>query len=159
MEASPGVWYRLCSAATGNYADSCRFAKPFEVEASAYTPLVRMTAPAGTRMRLRVIDADGLLPSSQSTRANIDPLLLHVFAEESITRTRIPLQIAPSAASNAFEASVVIPTRMNWNVAMSSTRAQLVDATGNTYQANAPIPRPASDGGSEVLAVFTLRSK
>jgi hypothetical protein len=111
-------------------------------------------------MRLRIIDADGLLRSPQGTLVTPDPLLLHVFAEEDITRTRIPLRIAPSATvSNTVEASVVIPTTMSWNLGMSTARAQLFDANGNAYQSNAAIPRPASHSSNEFLAVYTLRAK
>lgn len=153
LAATAGYPYRLCSAAAGNYADSCRFSKRIEVTASANMPTIRMTAPVGIRMRLRIIDADGLLRSPQGTLVTPDPLLLHVFAQEDITRTRIPLQIAPSpTVSNAVEASVVIPTSMSWNLAMSSIRAQLFDADGNAYQSNAPIPRPPSYGSNEFLA-------
>lgn len=160
MAATAGYTYRLCSAATGNYADSCRFSKPIEVKAGVNMPAVRMTAPVGIRMRLRVIDADGLLRSPLGTLAVPDPLLLHVFADEGITRTRIPLQIVPSTTvSNAVEAATVIPTSMRWNLGMSSIRAQLFDANGNAYLSNAPIPMPATYGSDEFLAVFTLRAK
>jgi len=160
LAAIHGYVYRLCSGATGNYADTCRFSKPIEVTASANMPAVRMTAPAGIRLRLRIIDAGGLLPSPQGALVTPDPLLLHVFAEETITRTRIPLQIAPSpSVSNAVEAPVVIPTSMSWNLGMSSILAQLLDANGNAYQSNTAIPRPASYGSNEFLAVYTLRAK
>ncbi len=160
LAVTAGYPYRLCSTATGNYADSCRFSKPIEVKASANMPEIRMTAPAGIRMRLRIIDADGLLHSPQGTFVTPDPLLLHVFAEEDTTRTRIPLQIglAPTV-SNAVEAAVVIPISMRWNLGMSSIRAQLFDANGSAYQSHAPIPRPASQGGDEFLSVYTLRAK
>jgi hypothetical protein len=160
LAATHGWVYRLCSAASGNYADSCRFSEPVEVKASANTPEVRMNAPVGIRIRLRIIDADGLLRSPQGTLVTPDPLLLLVFAEEAITRTRIPLQIVPSATvSNAVEAPVVIPTSMSWNLGMSSIRAQLFDANGNAYQSNTAISRPASYGSNEFLAVYTLRAK
>lgn len=111
-------------------------------------------------MRVRVVDADGLLRSPDGSFAAPDPLLLHVFAEEEVTRTHIPLQLAPSASiSNAFEASVVIPTSMHWDVAMSSARAKLFDSDGNSYRTNAAIPRPNVYGDDEFLAVFTLRTK
>ena len=158
MEVTAGYLYRLCSGATSNYADTCRFAKPIEVRASAITQAVRMTAPVGIRMRVRIIDADGLLRSLQDAAS--DPVLLHVFADESITRTRMPLQIVPSATvANAFEAATVIPTSLRWDVGMSSVRAQLYDGNGSVYQSNNPIPRPASYGVEEFLAVFTLRAK
>lgn len=57
----PGVSYRLCSAATGSYAESCQFSKPVIVKASSNMPAVPMTAPAGIRMRVRIVDSDGLL--------------------------------------------------------------------------------------------------
>lgn len=158
--ATAGYPYRLCSGSTGNYADSCKFSKPIEVKASANMPAIRMTALAGIRMRVRVVDADRLLRSPQGTLVAADPLVLHVFAEEKITRTRIPLQVVASASvSNAVEASVVIPTSMSWNMAMSSIRGQLFDARGNAYQSDTAIPRPASDVGNEFLAVFSLRAK
>jgi hypothetical protein len=126
MAVTAGHPYRLCSAATSNYADSCRFSKPLEVKASVNMPPARMIAPVGIRMRLRIIDADGLLRSPQGALVTLDPLLFHVFAHEDITRTRIPLQIVPSATvSNAVEASVVIPINISWNLGMSSIRAQL----------------------------------
>ncbi len=160
LAAAAGYPYRLCSAATGNYADSCRFSKPIEVKASANMPAVHMTALVGIRMRVRIIDANGLLRSPQGTLVAPDPLLLHVFADEEITSTRVPVQIVPSATvSNAVEASVVIPTSMSWNIGMSSIRAQLFDANGNAYQPNTVIPRPASYGSSEFLVVFTLRAR
>lgn len=160
FEATEGYVYRLCSTATGNYVDTCLFSKPVEVKASANLPAVRITASVGIRMRLRIIDANGLLRPSQGMLGAPDPLLLHVFADESITRTRIPLQIVPSSTvSNAVEAATVIPTSLSWNLGMSSARAQLFDANGNAYQSNAAIPRPASYGTNEFLAVYTLRIK
>jgi hypothetical protein len=153
--ATAGYPYRLCSGPTGNYADSCKFSKSIVVTASADMPAIRMTAPAGIRMRVRIVDADGLLRSPQA-----DPLVLHVFAEEKTTRTRIPLQVVSSASlSHAVEASVVIPTSMSWNIAMSSIRGQLFDASGNAYQSDTAIPRPAGDVGNEFLAIFSLRAK
>ena len=158
MEATTGYLYRVCSGAISNYADTCRFSKPIDIRASANMPAVRLTAPAGIRMRVRIIDADGLLRSLQ--HSSPDPLVLHVFADESITSTRMPLQILPSATvANAFEAATVIPASTSWNVGMSSVRAQLYDGKGSVYQSNNPIPRPASDGVDEFLAVFTLRAK
>jgi hypothetical protein len=160
LAATTGYVYRLCSGATGNYADSCRFSKPLEVKASANLPSVRMTAPVGIRMRLRIIDADGLLRSPQGTEAAPDPLLLLILADEGITRTRMPLQLVPSTTvKNAVEAAAVIPTSMRWDLGMSSVRAQLFDANGNVYKSNTPIPQPASYGSDEFLAVFTLRAK
>jgi hypothetical protein len=155
-----GYPYRLCSAATGNYADSCSFSKPIEVKASANMAAAHMTAPAGIRMRVRITDADGLLRSAQGTFVSPDPLVLHVFAQEDVTRTRIPIQIGPAATvSNAVEASVVIPTSLSWNVGMSTVRAQLWDANGKAYVSNTAIPRPASYGSGEFLAVFSLHAK
>lgn len=111
-------------------------------------------------MRLRIIDADGLLPASEGVFVNPNPLLLHVFADEEVTKTRIPVQLLPSATvANAVEAPVVIPRNANWNIAMSSNLAQLFDANGSAYQASAPVPRPASNGSNEFLAVYTLRKK
>jgi len=160
LAATPGLPYRLCAAATGNYADSCRFAKPTEVTATRNMPPVRLTAPIGIRMRLRIIDADGLLRSRQDAAAAPDPLVLHVFAYERATRTRMPLQLAPSTTvTNAVEGATVIPISMRWDLGMSTVRARLFDANGNAYQSNAPIPRPASYGSDEFLAVFTLRAK
>lgn len=155
----PGVSYRLCSAATGSYAESCQFSKPVIVKASSDMPTVPMTAPAGIRMRVRIVDSDGLLSSPQGGFVAPDPLLLLVFAEETITRTRIPLQLGPSSTPSAYEASVVIPISMQWNVAMSSVRANLFDSGGNPYQSATPIPRPSNYGDGEFLAVFTLRAK
>lgn len=157
INAKPGVSYRLCSAATGRYAASCPFSKPLTVQAGTAPAPVEMTAPAGIRMRIRILDPGRLLSSGAALR---DPLLLHVFAEEEITRTHIPLPLAPSSSiSNAYEAAVVIPISMNWNVAMSSVRAKLFDPAGNAYRSNAPIPRPNDYGTGEYLAVFTLQAQ
>ena len=112
-------------------------------------------------MRVRIIDADGLLRAQSGTLTAPDPLLLHVFADEAITRTRMPLRIAPSTTvSNAVEAGTVVPaSRMRWSLGMSSVYARLFDANGNIYQSNTPVPRPANSDGNEFLAVFTLRAK
>ena len=156
----PGISYRLCSAATGSYAELCQFSKPVTVKAGPDMATVPMKAPAGIRMRVRIVDSDGLLGSPKGSFVAPDPLLLLVFAQETITSTRIPLQLGPSATTpNAFEASVVIPITMQWNVAISSVRATLLDSSGNTYQSATPIPRPASYGDAEFLAVFTLQAK
>ena len=110
-------------------------------------------------MRVRIVDSDGLLRSPDGSFVAPDPLLLHVFAEEELRRTHIPLQLEPSSISNAFEASVVIPLSRHWDVAMSSVRAKLFASDGNAYRSNAPIPRPNDYGDGEFLAVFTLRAK
>jgi hypothetical protein len=158
--AIAGHPYLLCSRAAGNYADSCKFSKPIEVRAAANMPAIRMTAPVGIRMRVRVVDVDGLLRSPLGTVAAADPLLLHVFAEEEMTRTRIPLQLITSTSvPSAVEAAVVIPTSLNWKIAMSSIRGKLFDPSGNAYQSDTAISHPASYGGSEFLAVFSLRAK
>lgn len=155
-----GLPYRLCSAAIDNYVDSCSFYSPIEITAGPDMPAVSMTAAVGTRMRVRIIDADGLLLSPQGTLLPPDPLLLLVFADEDITLTRIPLQLVPSATvSNAVEAATVIPNTMSWHLGLSSIKAQLFDASGNAYQSNAPIPRPTNYGNEEFLAVFTMRAK
>ena len=160
VNVSPGISYRLCSAATARYAESCQFSKPLTVIAGPAMTAVTMNAPAGIRMRVRIVDSDGLLSSRQGAFVAPDPLLLLVFAQEAITSTRIPLQLGPSSTTpNAFEASVVIPITMQWNVAMSSVRATLLDSSGNTYQSATPIPRPSSYGDAEFLAVFTLQAK
>jgi len=107
-------------------------------------------------MRVRILDPGGLLNSAASLQ---NPRLLHVFAGEAITRTHIPLQLAPSSTvANAFEAAVVIPLAMQWNVGMSSMQAYLLDSNGNPYQPNTAIPRPSDYGNNEFLAVYTLRS-
>jgi hypothetical protein len=155
----PGITYRLCSAAIGNYVDSCRFYLPLEVTASIDMPAISMTAVVGTRMRVRIIDPDGIIHSADGTVTQ-DPLLLLVFADEDVTQTRIPLQLGPSATvANAAEAASVIPNTMSWHLGMSSTRAQLFDASGNPYQSNTPIPKPNDYGSDEFLAVFTVRAK
>jgi hypothetical protein len=159
IKATPGVSYRLCSAATGRYAESCQFSKPVMVKVGSEPATVQMTAPAGIRIRVRIIDSDGLLRSPDGGFVAPDPLLLHVFAEEELTRTHIPLQLEPSSTSNAFEASAVIPISMHWDVGMSSVRAKLFDTNGNAYQSSAAIPRPNDYGDDEFLAVFTLRAK
>ena len=159
IKATPGVSYRLCSAATGRYAESCQFSKPVMVKVGSDLATVQMTAPAGIRMRVRIVDSDGLLRSPDGSFVAPDPLLLHVFAEEELRRTHIPLQLEPSSISNAFEASVVIPLSRHWDVAMSSVRAKLFASDGNAYRSNAPIPRPNDYGDGEFLAVFTLRAK
>jgi hypothetical protein len=160
VKVVPGISYRLCSAATGRYAESCQFSKPVIVKAGPDMATVAMKAPAGIRIRVRIVDSDGLLRSPQGGFVAPDPLLLLVFAEETITRTRIPLQLGPSSTTaSAFEASVVIPISMQWNVAMSSVRATLLNSGGNAYQSDAPISRPVSYGDGEFLAVFTLHAK
>lgn len=111
-------------------------------------------------MRVRILDPDGLLGLPQDGFVRPDPLLLLVFAEESITGTRIPILLGPSSTTAAaFEGSVVVPISMQWNVAMSSVRATLLDSSGNTYQTGTPISRPANNGDAEFLAVFTLHAK
>ena len=108
-------------------------------------------------MRVRILDPDGLVSSPSSLQ---NPLLLHVFAGNSITQVHFPLQLEPSSSiSGAYEAAVVIPTSMQWNVAMSSVQAMLFDSTGNAYQPNTAIPRPGDYGGNEFLAIYTLRAK
>ena len=160
LVVTPGVTYRLCSAEIDSYVDSCRFYQPVEITASVNMPAASMTAAVGTRMRVRIIDPDGLIRSPQGTVAPPDPLLLLVFADEDITHTRIPLQLVPSATvSNAVEAAAVIPNSMSWHLGISSIRAQLFDASGNVYQSNTPIPRPNNYGSNEFLAVFTIRAK
>ncbi len=160
VSALVGISYRLCSAATGKYAESCQFSKPLTVKASADMATVTMRAPAGVRMRVRVVDSDGLLKPSQNAFAVPDPLLLLVFAQEAVTSTRIPLQLAPSSTTaNAYEASVVVPIALQWGVGLSSVRARLLDSSGNTYRSETPIPRPDNYGDAEFLAEFTLRAK
>ena len=111
-------------------------------------------------MRVQIFDPDGLLASPQTEPTARDPRLLHVFADEAITKTRIPLSIAPSLTfANAFEATTVIPVNMQWNVGMSSTLARLLNSDGQNYESNTPIPRPASFGDDEVVATFTLRRR
>ena len=155
--ANPGVYYRLCSAATGRYAESCQFSTPVTVQADSGLATVQMTAPTGIRMRIRIIDPGGLLSSTLSLH---NPLLIHVFAGNGITRTHIPVQLEQSSSlSNSYEAAVVIPITTNWNVAMSSVLANLFDSGGNFYQPNAPIPRPNDYGDAEFLAVYTLQAK
>ena len=160
LVVTPGVTYRLCSAEIDNYVDSCRFYEPVEVTAAVDMPAISMTAAAGTRMRVRIIDPDGLIRSPHGTLTPSDPLLLLVFADEDITRTRIPLQLVRSATvSNAVEAATVIPNSMSWHLGMSSIRARLFDASGNVYRSNTAIPRPSNYGSNEFLAVFTIRAK
>jgi hypothetical protein len=157
---TPGLTYQLCSAAIDNYVDSCSFYKPIEITAGADMLAVSMTAGVGTRMRVRIIDPDGLIRGPQSSLASPDPLLLLVVADEDITRTRIPLQLVPSATvSNAVEAAAVVPNTMSWHLGMSSVKAQLFDASGAIYQSNTPIPRPNNYGSNEFLTVFTIRAK
>ncbi len=130
LVVTPGVTYRLCSSEIDNYVDSCRFYQPVEITAVVDMPALSMTAAVGTRMRVRILDPDGLIRSPQGTLAPADPLLLLVFAEEDVTQTRIPLQLVPSATvSNAVEAASVIPNIMSWHLGISSIRAQLFDAT------------------------------
>lgn len=156
IQAKSGLYYQLCSAATGNYAESCRFSKPVTVQASSGMATVQMTAPTGIRIRVRILDPAGLLNSDTSLQ---NPLHLHVFAGNEITRVHFPLQLEPSSSvSNAYEAAVVIPTSMPWNVAMFCVRAQLLDSNGNAYQSNTAIPRPSDYGDNEFLAVYTLRA-
>jgi hypothetical protein len=119
---------------------------------------VQLTAPAGIRMRVRIIDPDGLLSSPNGSSGAPDPLLLHVFAGEDVTRRHIPVELAQSSISNEFEAAVVIPTSAHWNVTMSSAKAKLFDSHGNAYQSNTAIPRPNDNGDNEFLAVFTIRA-
>lgn len=157
LKTSRGVAYHLCSAANGRYAESCQFSKPLTVRASSELLTVQMVAPAGIRMRVSIVDPDGLLRSPDGSFAAPDPALLHVFAQEEITRTRIPLKLQPSSALNAFDASVVIPISMRWDVAMSSERAKIFASDGTPYQFNTAIPRPIDYGSEEFLAVFTLR--
>lgn len=160
VNVSPGVSYRLCSAATGRYAESCQFSKPLTVKASLDMAAVPMNAPAGVRMRVRIVDSDGLLKPSQGGFVAPDPLLLLVFAQEAVTSTRIPLQLGPSSTTpNAYEASVVVPIARQWSVGMSSVRATLLDFSGNNYRSATPIPRPDNYGDAEFLAVFTLQAK
>ena len=47
IAAKPGVYYELCSAATGRYAESCRFSKPVIVNAGSARATVQITAPTG----------------------------------------------------------------------------------------------------------------
>jgi hypothetical protein len=160
MEARPGVSYQLCSAATGRYAESCYFSKPLMVRASQEMAAILMKAPAGIRMRVRIVDSEELIRLPKSGFIAADPLLLLVFAEEAISRRRIPLQLEPSSiTAGAFEASVVIPTSMQWKVAMSSVRATILDSSGNTYKSETPISRPTSYGDDEFLAVFSIHAK
>jgi hypothetical protein len=160
IEAKSGAHYRLCSAATGRYAESCQFSKPVIVKADSNLPSIQMPAPTGIRIRVRVADPDGLLRSPDGKFVAPDPLLLHVFAKEEVTSTHIPLQLVPSPSiSGAFEAAVVIPASMRWDVAMSSVKAKLIGSDGNPYQSKAAIPRPASSSDDEFLAEFTLRVK
>jgi hypothetical protein len=157
LKASRGVAYHLCSAANSRYAESCQFSKPLTVRASSDLVTVQIVAPAGIRMRVRIVDPDGLHRSPDGTFAAPDPALLYVFAQEEITRTRIPVKLEPSTALDAFEASVVIPISMRWDVAMSSERAKLFASDGSAYQFNTAIPRPKDSSDEEFLAVFTLR--
>jgi hypothetical protein len=154
ITAKAGVYYELCSAATGRYAETCRFSKPVIVNASSAPATVQITAPTGIKMRVRILDPSGLL-SSVWSRPNP---LLQVFAGNEITRVHFPLQLEQSSSiSNAYEGTVVIPTSMEWNVAMNAVKAMLFDSNGNAYQSNAAIPRPSDNGDNEFLAVYTLR--
>ena len=152
--------YRLCSAATGSYADSCRFSKPFEVTPTADMPTVQMTAPTGVRMRITVVDHSGLLVSPQRTLAARDPQVLHIFADEAITQTRIPLEIelSPSVA-NAVDAAAVVPLGMQWSLGMSSERGLLLGSDGQEYKSNTPISRPPSVGSGEHTFTFTFTGR
>lgn len=90
IKVAPGVSYRLCSAATGRYAESCQFSKPVVVRVGSDLATVQMTAPAGIRMRVRIVDSDGLLRSPAGGFVAPDPLLLHVFSSNrhrSLTRS------------------------------------------------------------------------
>lgn len=159
VNVSPGITYRICSASTGSYADSCHFAKPVEVKADFNMPMVLMSAATGTIVRVRIVDPDGLLLSPQGSFVPPDPLLINIFAKEEVTSTHIPIQLAPSATPNTYEAPVVIPTSMQWYVAMYSARANLFDSNGDAYQSNTPLASPGGYGDGEFLAVFTLRAK
>lgn len=156
ITAKAGAYYELCSAATGRYAETCRFSKPVIVNAGSAPATVQITAPRGIRMRVRILDPGGLLSSVWS---HPNPLL-QVFASNQITRVRFSLQLEPSSSiSNAYEAAVVIPISTDWYVAMNSVQANLFDSNGSAYQFTSAIPRPNDNGDPEFLAVYTIQAK
>jgi hypothetical protein len=150
-----GYSYRICSESIGNYVDSCLFSKPLSITATDNPDLIRLTAIRGIRVRIQVIDANNILNISRGTRIIVDPLDLLVYAEDAITRTRIPLA-AVSAASQRVDYSAAIPAGANWKVAMNTVRAQVVDTLGRPYTPDTPIARTAIN---EVVAAFSLRAK
>lgn len=81
IAAKAGIFYKLCSAATGRYSESCQFSRPVIIKASSDMAPVQLSAPTGIRMRVRIIDPDEVLSSPNGSTAT-DPLLLHVFAGE-----------------------------------------------------------------------------
>jgi hypothetical protein len=160
FQATLGYPYLICSRATGKYLDSCIFSKPLLITAAADSPAVALKAVPGVRIRLRITDTDNLLGIMSGTPLVVDPLTLLAFAEEQITRTRIPLPIAAAAdAANAVDIGAVLPGATSWGIAMSTVVGQLFDSSGQAYVNGSPIPRPTVDSGSEFLATFSLKNK
>jgi hypothetical protein len=150
-----GYSYRICSEGISNYIDSCLFSKPLSITATDNPDPIRLTATPGIRVRIQVTDGNNILNISRGARIIVDPLDLLVYAEDAITRTRIPLP-AVSAASQRVDYSAAIPAGANWKVAMNSVRAQLVDTLGRPYTPDTPIARTTIN---EVVAAFSVRAK
>jgi hypothetical protein len=160
FEATSGYPYLVCSRAAGKYMDSCSFSKPLLVVAAPDSKAIAMVAAAGVRIRLRITDTDNLLGAMKGAPLTVDPLTLHVFAEEQRTRTRIPLPITAAIDTlNVVEVVAVVPGETAWGVAMSSIRGQLFYPGGQLYVSDSPIPHPVVDTGSVFLATFSLGHK
>lgn len=158
VPAELGLPYALCSEAVGTYISTCAFSKPATVIAKHNTQPILLSAPAGIRIRVQIHDPGRRIRVSRTPQLFADPLDLCVYAEESTTRTRIPLAIN-SQTQEGFEYQAVIPATRVWRLAMSSVRFQLIQSAGRPYVANSSISSTAVNAVGEFLAVFSIIDK
>ena len=88
----------------------------------------------------------------------MNPLDLHVYIEESVTRTRVPVPITKRAA-DSIEFFVTVPAGSTWRLAANSVRLSLVDDAGRPYVVDSPIPTSSRNSAGEAVVSFSIRRK
>jgi hypothetical protein len=155
LPVESGLPYAVCSRSVGRYISTCTFSKPVTAIANSEAKPVLIAAPAGIRVRVKIQDPARRIPVSRVPASTTDPLDLLVYAEDSITSTRVPFPVTKVDA-NGFEVVVVMPATRSWRLAMSSVRHALIDAAGRRYMPDSAILASRSEAGGEHVVVFSV---
>lgn len=150
--------YGVCARSPAPYVDTCQIHSRKVYSAEPAAEPFSLVVPVGIPARVTIEDPNHLVAISTESFLSANPLDLHVYIEESVTRTHVPVPITKVAA-DSIQFFVTVPAGSTWRLAANSVRFSLVDGAGRPYMVDSPIPTSSRNSDGEAVVSFSIRRK